>query len=86
MELGAEVSERAGRRVVVMPCDEPRVFHASHPSPDADKDCGFISSISYPADAPAGSFLSRLIVVLIVFLHGGRRNICGPLASLRESV
>ncbi|MEO6625471.1 MAG: type II toxin-antitoxin system HicA family toxin [Burkholderiaceae bacterium] len=37
LELGAEVSERAGSRVAVVLFDEVRVFHRPHPSPNTDK-------------------------------------------------
>ena len=35
--LGADVSERAGSRVVVLLFKEVRVFHRPHPSPNTDK-------------------------------------------------
>jgi hypothetical protein len=41
--LGADVSERAGSRVVVVLFGEVRVFHRPHPSPQTDK--GAIASI-----------------------------------------
>jgi len=37
LELGAEVSERAGSRVAVVLFGEVRVFHRPHPSPNIDK-------------------------------------------------
>jgi HicA toxin of bacterial toxin-antitoxin, len=37
MGLGAEVSEREGRRVAVVLFNEVRVFHRPHPSPNTDK-------------------------------------------------
>ena len=43
VELGAEVSERAGSRVAVMLFGDARVFHRLHPSPDTDK--GAVASI-----------------------------------------
>ena len=43
VELGAEVSERAGSRVAVVLFGEVRVFHRPHPSPDSDK--GAVASI-----------------------------------------
>ena len=43
VELGAEVSERAGSRVAVVLFGEVRVFHRPHPSPDTDK--GAVASI-----------------------------------------
>ena len=43
VELGAEVSERAGSRVAVVLFGEVRVFHRPHPSPDTDK--GTVASI-----------------------------------------
>ena len=43
LELGAEVSERAGSRVAVVLFGEVRVFHRPHPSPDTDK--GAVASI-----------------------------------------
>ncbi len=42
-ELGAEVSEREGSRVVVVLFGEVRVFHRPHSSPDTDK--GAVASI-----------------------------------------
>ena len=43
VELGAEVSERAGSRVAVVLFGEVRVFHRPHPSPDSDK--GAVASL-----------------------------------------
>ena len=43
VELGAEVSGRAGSRVAVVLFGEVRVFHRPHPSPDTDK--GAVASI-----------------------------------------
>ena len=43
LELGADISERAGSRVEVYLFGMVRVFHRPHPSPDTDK--GAISSI-----------------------------------------
>ena len=43
LELGAEVSERAGSRVAVVLFGEVRVFHRPHPSPATDK--GAVASI-----------------------------------------
>jgi len=43
VELGAEVSERAGSRVAVVLFGEVRVFHRPHPSPNTDK--GAVASI-----------------------------------------
>ncbi len=43
LELGAEISERAGSRVAVVLFDEVRVFHRPHQSPDTDK--GAVASI-----------------------------------------
>lgn len=43
VELGGEVSERAGSRVAVVLFGEVRVFHRPHPSPDTDK--GAVTSI-----------------------------------------
>ena len=43
VEIGAEVSEREGSRVVVVLFGEVRVFHRPHPSPSADK--GAVASI-----------------------------------------
>ncbi len=43
LELGADVSERAGSRVAVVLFGEVRVFHRPHPSPDTDK--GAVASI-----------------------------------------
>ena len=37
VELGAEVTEREGRRVAVVLFHEVRVFHRPHPSPNTDK-------------------------------------------------
>lgn len=42
-ELGAEVSEREGSRVAVVPFGEVRVFHRPHPSPNTDR--GAVASI-----------------------------------------
>lgn len=41
--LGGEVTEREGSRVGVFLCDQIRVFHRPHPSPDTDK--GAVASI-----------------------------------------
>ena len=41
--LGADVSERAGSRVAVVPFDEVRVFHRPHPTPNTDK--GAVASV-----------------------------------------
>jgi len=41
--LSADVSERAGSRVVVVLFGEVRVFHRPHPSPSTDK--GAVSSV-----------------------------------------
>ena len=43
LELGAEVSERAGSWVAVVLFGEVRVFHRPHRSPDTDK--GAVASI-----------------------------------------
>ena len=43
IELGADVSERAGSRIGVRLFGEIRVFHRPHPSPDTDK--GAVASI-----------------------------------------
>ena len=43
IDLGADVSERAGSRVAVVLFGEVRVFHRPHPSPNTDK--GAIASI-----------------------------------------
>ena len=43
VELGAEISERAGSRVAVVLFEEVRVFHRPHPSPNTDK--GAVASI-----------------------------------------
>ena len=43
VELGAEVSERAGSRIGVRLFGERRVFHRPHPSPNTDK--GAVASI-----------------------------------------
>lgn len=43
LELGAEISERAGSRIAVVLFGEVRVFHRPHPSPDTDK--GAVASI-----------------------------------------
>lgn len=43
VEIGAEVSEREGSRVVVVLFGEVRVFHRPHPSPSTDK--GAVASI-----------------------------------------
>ena len=43
LELGGEVSERAGSRIAVVLFGEVRVFHRPHPSPDTDK--GAVASI-----------------------------------------
>jgi len=43
VELGAEVTEREGRRVAVVLFHEVRVFHRPHPSPNTDK--GAVASI-----------------------------------------
>ena len=37
LELGGEISERAGSRVAVVLFGQVRVFHRPHPSPDTDK-------------------------------------------------
>jgi hypothetical protein len=37
MELGADISEREGSRVVVVLFEKVRVFHRRHPSPNTDK-------------------------------------------------
>ena len=43
LELGAEVSEKAGSRVAVVLFGEVRVFHRPYPSPDTDM--GAVASI-----------------------------------------
>jgi len=43
LELGAEISERAGSRMGVRLFDDRRVFHRPHPSPNTDK--GAVASI-----------------------------------------
>jgi hypothetical protein len=43
LELGAEISERAGSRVAVLLFGEVRVFHRPHPAPETDK--GAVTSI-----------------------------------------
>lgn len=43
VELGAEVSERAGSRIAVVLFGEVRVFHRPHPQPTTDK--GAVTSI-----------------------------------------
>ena len=43
MELGAEVSERAGSRIAVVLFGEVRVFHRPHPAPTTDK--GAVASV-----------------------------------------
>ena len=43
VELGAEISERAGSRIGVRLFGERRVFHRPHPSPNTDK--GAVASI-----------------------------------------
>ena len=43
VDLGAEISERAGARVGVRLFGERRVFHRPHPSPDTDR--GAVTSI-----------------------------------------
>ena len=43
LELGAEVSEREGSRVLVRLFGERRVFHRPHPEPTTDK--GAVESI-----------------------------------------
>jgi hypothetical protein len=42
-ELGAEISEREGSRVLVRLFNDRRVFHRPHPSPGTDK--GAVESI-----------------------------------------
>jgi hypothetical protein len=37
VELGADISERAGSRIALVLFDEVRVFHRPHPLPDTDK-------------------------------------------------
>jgi hypothetical protein len=37
VELGAQISEREGSRVLVRLFNERRVFHRPHPSPNTDK-------------------------------------------------
>jgi len=43
LELGAEISEREGSRVLVRLFGERRVFHRPHPSPNTDK--GAVESV-----------------------------------------
>jgi hypothetical protein len=43
IELGGEVTEREGSRVLVRLFGERRVFHRPHPTPDTDK--GAVESI-----------------------------------------
>jgi hypothetical protein len=43
LELGAEISEREGSRVLVRLFGDRRVFHRPHPSPGTDK--GAVESI-----------------------------------------
>ncbi|WP_216900446.1 type II toxin-antitoxin system HicA family toxin [Synechococcus sp. CCY 9618] len=43
LELGGDVTERAGSRVAVVLVGEVRVFQRPHPSPDTDK--GAVASI-----------------------------------------
>lgn len=43
IELGAEISEREGSRVLVRLFGERRVFHRPHPSPNTDK--GAVASL-----------------------------------------
>ena len=43
VELGAEVSERAGSRIAVVLFGEVRVFHRPHPAPTTDK--GAVASV-----------------------------------------
>jgi hypothetical protein len=43
LELGGDVSERAGSRLAVVLFGEVRVFHRPHPSPDTDN--GAVASI-----------------------------------------
>jgi len=43
LELGGEISERAGSRVAVVLFGQVRVFHRPHQSPDTDK--GAVASI-----------------------------------------
>ena len=43
VELGADISERAGSRIALVLFDEVRVFHRPHPSPDTDK--GAVASV-----------------------------------------
>lgn len=43
VELGAEISEREGSRVLVRLFGERRVFHRPHPSPATDK--GAVESV-----------------------------------------
>jgi len=43
LELGAQIEEREGSRVLVRLFGERRVFHRPHPSPNTDK--GAIASI-----------------------------------------
>ncbi|MDQ6989534.1 MAG: type II toxin-antitoxin system HicA family toxin [Mariprofundaceae bacterium] len=42
-ELGAEIGEREGSRVIVRLFDDRRVFHRPHPSPKTDK--GAVASL-----------------------------------------
>lgn len=43
LELGADISEREGSRILIRLFGERRVFHRPHPSPNADK--GAVASI-----------------------------------------
>lgn len=43
LELGGEISEREGSRVLVRLFGERRVFHRPHPSPNTDK--GAVESV-----------------------------------------
>ncbi|CAH1903699.1 HicA toxin of toxin-antitoxin [Candidatus Nitrotoga sp. HW29] len=43
VELGAEISEREGSRVLVRLFGERRVFHRPHPTPNTDK--GAVESV-----------------------------------------
>jgi len=43
LELGAEISEREGSRVLVRLFNDRRVFHRPHPSPNTDK--GAVESV-----------------------------------------
>lgn len=43
VEMGAEISERAGSRIAVILFGEVRVFHRPHPSPATDK--GAVTSV-----------------------------------------